>query len=235
MLDQAMWKAAKFSEHGVRFVPAINEELGATQVLGTQRVESDPSARSMACSPCGTARARAWTAPATRSSTATPTALAAWRRAGGGRRRPRLRVVVDAAPERGLLQAFTCRSSPGNVAEYLEFGLYGWALSRYSGNWVGLTALSEVVESGATVDLDALNARRAVAGGRGGARRHRPPAAARRPALPLARPASLRIESRLADKLARWRLRARQPHRPRAHRRAPRGSASSPAARRITT
>ncbi|MGH8797049.1 MAG: indolepyruvate ferredoxin oxidoreductase family protein, partial [Caldimonas sp.] len=44
--------------------------------------------------------------------------------------------------------------APANVAEYLEFGLYGWELSRFSGNWVGLTALSEVVESGATVDLD---------------------------------------------------------------------------------
>jgi indolepyruvate ferredoxin oxidoreductase len=45
---------------------------------------------------------------------------------------------------------------PGNVAEYLEFGLYGWALSRFSGNWVGFKAISEVVESGMTVDLDAV-------------------------------------------------------------------------------
>ncbi|MGV3652594.1 MAG: pyruvate ferredoxin oxidoreductase, partial [Noviherbaspirillum sp.] len=43
MLDQAIWKAGKrFEECGIRFQPAINEELGATQVLGTQRVESDP-------------------------------------------------------------------------------------------------------------------------------------------------------------------------------------------------
>jgi indolepyruvate ferredoxin oxidoreductase len=45
---------------------------------------------------------------------------------------------------------------PGNVAEYLEFGLYGWALSRFSGAWVGFKAISEVVESGMTVDLDAV-------------------------------------------------------------------------------
>jgi len=49
--------------------------------------------------------------------------------------------------------------APANVAEYLEFGLYGWQLSRFSGNWVGFTALSEVVESASTVDLDLLNAR----------------------------------------------------------------------------
>ncbi|HEY6355798.1 MAG TPA: pyruvate ferredoxin oxidoreductase, partial [Burkholderiaceae bacterium] len=43
MVDQAIWKAGqRFSDAGIRFVPAINEELAATQVLGTQRVESDP-------------------------------------------------------------------------------------------------------------------------------------------------------------------------------------------------
>jgi indolepyruvate ferredoxin oxidoreductase len=45
---------------------------------------------------------------------------------------------------------------PANVAEYLEFGLYGWALSRFSGAWVGFKAISEVVESAMTVDLDAV-------------------------------------------------------------------------------
>ncbi|HSB25749.1 MAG TPA: indolepyruvate ferredoxin oxidoreductase family protein, partial [Burkholderiaceae bacterium] len=103
-----------------------------------------------------------------------------------------------------LFQAFHMPIvAPANVAEYLEFGLYGWALSRYSGNWVGMTALSEVVESGATVDLDAVGRRvdawrdadavRAATG-------HAPPADGlhyRWPDLP-----SLRIESRLHDKLA---------------------------------
>jgi indolepyruvate ferredoxin oxidoreductase len=42
-VDQAVWKAGpKFAEQGIRFLPAINEELAATAVLGTQRVESDP-------------------------------------------------------------------------------------------------------------------------------------------------------------------------------------------------
>ena len=43
MVDQQAWKAAKLLDQaGVKFLPAINEELGATAVLGTQRVESDP-------------------------------------------------------------------------------------------------------------------------------------------------------------------------------------------------
>src|SRR5205085_10470514 len=43
MVDQQAWKAKKLLDGaGVKFLPAINEELGATAVLGTQRVESDP-------------------------------------------------------------------------------------------------------------------------------------------------------------------------------------------------
>ncbi len=42
MVDQQLWKAkALLASHDVRFLPAINEELGDTAVLGTQRVESD--------------------------------------------------------------------------------------------------------------------------------------------------------------------------------------------------
>ena len=89
--------------------------------------------------------------------------------------------------------------APANVAEYLEFGLYGWALSRFSGNWVGFTALSEVVESGSTVDL--VNARVATWQDADTVRAHRLRAAARRlhyrwPDLP-----SLTIEQRLHAKL----------------------------------
>ena len=43
--------------------------------------------------------------------------------------------------------------NPANVAEYLEFGLYGIALSRFSGMWVGFKAISETVESAMSVQL----------------------------------------------------------------------------------
>ncbi len=206
MLDQAIWKAGqRFTEAGLRFVPAVNEELAATQALGTQRVESDPERTHDGV-------------------------FAMWYGKGPGVDRagdaikhgnaygssPRGGVLVVAGDDHGcvsssmphqsdqLFQAFHMPVlAPADVAEYLEFGLYGWALSRYSGNWVGFTALSEVVESAATVDLDAVHARvdawldadavRAATG-------HQPPADGlhyRWPDLP-----SLRIETRLKDKLA---------------------------------
>ena len=206
MVDQAVWKAgAKFTESGIRFVPAINEELAATQVLGTQRVESDPERTADGV-------------------------FALWYGKGPGVDRagdairhgnaygssPHGGVLVVAGDDHGCVSSSMPHQSdhafqawqmpivaPANVAEMLTFGLYGWALSRYSGAWVGCTALSEVVESGGTVDLDAVLAQaNAWVGGDAVRARtaHVAPADGlhyRWPDLP-----SLRIESRLADKLA---------------------------------
>src|SRR5436305_2936227 len=162
MVDQQAWKAARLLDAaGVKFLPAINEELAATAVLGTQRVESDPERTAEGV-------------------------FAMWYGKGPGVDRagdalkhgnaygasPHGGVLVVAGDDHGCVsssmphqsdQAFVAWHapivSPASVAEYLEFGLYGWALSRFSGNWVGFTALSEVVESGSTVDLDLVNAR----------------------------------------------------------------------------
>ncbi|MBI3275782.1 MAG: indolepyruvate ferredoxin oxidoreductase family protein [Methylocystis sp.] len=42
--------------------------------------------------------------------------------------------------------------SPAGVQEILDFGLYGFALSRYAGVWVGLKCLKDTIESTASVD-----------------------------------------------------------------------------------
>ncbi|MFM2066102.1 MAG: hypothetical protein RLZZ584_1011, partial [Pseudomonadota bacterium] len=206
MVDQAVWKAGEqFKSAGIRFVPAVNEELAATQVLGTQRVESDPERT-------------------------VDGVFALWYGKGPGVDRagdalkhgnaygssPHGGVLVVAGDDHGCVSSSMPHQSdhafmgwsmpvlqPASVAEIVEFGLYGWALSRYSGAWVGLAALSEVVESTATVDVDVIRQRVAAwaaADGVAAATGHQPPADGlhyRWPDLP-----SLRIESRLADKLA---------------------------------
>ncbi len=205
MVDQAVWKAgAKFEEAGLRFLPAINEELGATAVLGTQRVEADPE---RTCEGV----------------------FAMWYGKGPGVDRagdalkhgnaygasPHGGVLMVAGDDHGCVSSSMPHQSdqifqsmhapivaPASVAEYLEFGLYGWALSRFSGNWVGFTALSEVVESASTVDLDLVNARAATWQDAETVRRitgYAPPAGGlhyRWPDLP-----SLTIEQRLHAKL----------------------------------
>ncbi|WP_028996262.1 indolepyruvate ferredoxin oxidoreductase family protein [Azohydromonas australica] len=165
LVDQTLWQAGeRLQAEGVRFLPAINEELGATAVLGTQRVESDPERTAQGV-------------------------FALWYGKGPGVDRaadalkhgnaygssPHGGVLMVAGDDHGCVSSSMPHQSdqlfqslhapvlsPSSVAEILEFGLYGWALSRFSGCWVGLTALSEVVESGATVDLDLVQARAAA-------------------------------------------------------------------------
>ena len=49
--------------------------------------------------------------------------------------------------------------NPATVQEYLDFGLYGIALSRFSGCWVGFKAIAETVESAGSIEVDPLRPR----------------------------------------------------------------------------
>ena len=44
--------------------------------------------------------------------------------------------------------------NPATVQEYLDFGLAGWALSRFVSSWVGMICLNDTADSAATVDVD---------------------------------------------------------------------------------
>jgi indolepyruvate ferredoxin oxidoreductase len=48
--------------------------------------------------------------------------------------------------------------SPSSVQEVLDFGLFGFALSRYSGLWTGMIALADTMDSGAVINLGAWKA-----------------------------------------------------------------------------
>lgn len=158
--DLALWRASGLlKQANVKFLPAINEEAGATAVLGSQKVETDPE----------------------RTVTGV---FGIWYGKGPGVDRagdalhhgnafgssPHGGVLAVAGDDHGCVSSsmphqsdFVFQSwgmpvvNPASVQEMLEFGLYGWALSRFSGTWVGFKAISETVESGMTVDLDAIH------------------------------------------------------------------------------
>jgi indolepyruvate ferredoxin oxidoreductase len=159
MVDQQLWKAKKFLEAAhIEFLPAINEDLAATACLGVQRVALDPQ-RTVD----GVFAMWYGKGPGVdRSGDALKHGNVYGTSTQGG-------VLVVCGDDHGCVSSSTPHQSdqalqawsmplvhPANVAEYLEFGLYGWALSRFSGAWVGFKAISEVVESGMTVDLDAI-------------------------------------------------------------------------------
>jgi indolepyruvate ferredoxin oxidoreductase len=160
-VDQELWRAKKLlQERNVEFLPAINEELGATAVMGSQQVEANPTRK-------------------------VDGVFAMWYGKGPGVDRAGDALkhghVYGSSPHGGVLAILGddhgCVSSsmphqseqaliawgmpvinPANIQEYLEFGLYGWALSRFSGAWCGFKAISETVEGGAVVELPTMPA-----------------------------------------------------------------------------
>ena len=155
-VDQELWRAKSFlEENNIEFLPAVNEELAGTALLGTQQVETDPHKD-------------------------VDGVFGIWYGKGPGVDRagdalkhgnaygssPHGGVLVVAGDDHGCVSSSMSHQSdvafltfmmpnlnPANVAEYIEFGLYGIALSRYSGMWVGFKAISETVESAMSVDL----------------------------------------------------------------------------------
>ncbi|MEL6884791.1 MAG: indolepyruvate ferredoxin oxidoreductase family protein [Pseudomonadota bacterium] len=54
--------------------------------------------------------------------------------------------------EWALIDAYFPIVSPAGVQEIMDYGLYGWALSRFSGLWVGLKTMKDTVEATSVVD-----------------------------------------------------------------------------------
>ncbi|TRW95182.1 indolepyruvate ferredoxin oxidoreductase family protein [Paracoccus sp. M683] len=53
-----------------------------------------------------------------------------------------------------MIDAYIPVLSPAGVQEILDYGLYGFALSRYAGVWTGLKTMKDTVEATAVVDGD---------------------------------------------------------------------------------
>jgi indolepyruvate ferredoxin oxidoreductase len=51
-----------------------------------------------------------------------------------------------------MVDAYMPVLSPAGVQEILDYGLYGWALSRFAGVWVGLKLMKDTVEATSVVD-----------------------------------------------------------------------------------
>ena len=158
-LDTAMWRAEKFLEkNNILFRAGVNEDMAATAIWGSQQVGLFPGAKYDGV-------------------------FAMWYGKGPGvdRSGDALKHANNAgtAPYGGVLALagddHTCRSStlphqsdhafadasmpvlnPAGVQDVIDLGLYGFAMSRYSGCWVGFKTVAETVETSASVEIDPL-------------------------------------------------------------------------------
>ncbi len=156
-LDEALWKAAKQLEAShIKFVPGVNEELAATSVWGSQQVhligKSDYDGvfalwygKGPGVDRCGDVFKHM--------------NFSGTSQYGG--------VLLIAGDDHGAYSSTLPHQSdhlfaasmipvlyPCNVQEYIELGLHGWAMSRFSGCAVGFKALADTVESSASIDAD---------------------------------------------------------------------------------
>jgi indolepyruvate ferredoxin oxidoreductase len=155
-VDLELWRAKPLlSDRRIEFLPAINEDLAATAVLGSQQVESNPEREVDGVFGLWYGKGPG----VDRSGDALKHGNAYGSSPHGG-------VLVVAGDDHGCVSSsmphqsdvafmawFMPTLSPSSVAEYLSFGEYGYALSRFSGMWVGFKAISETVESCASVEL----------------------------------------------------------------------------------
>jgi indolepyruvate ferredoxin oxidoreductase len=156
-VDQAMWRAKKFLKNNqIHFQPGVNEDLAGTAVWGSQQASLFGDSRHDGV-------------------------FAMWYGKGPGVDRSgdvfRHGNLAGTSRHGGVLlmagDDHTCKSSttahqteyafmdygipvlnPSGVQEFLDLGLHGWAMSRYSGCWVAFKVVAETVDSSASVYVD---------------------------------------------------------------------------------
>src|SRR6201996_236618 len=155
--DTEIIKARKVLEpNNIFFDPGLNEELGATAVWGSQQagifgkpkfdgVHSIWYAKNPGIDPAGDA-------------------LKHGNFNGSAKHGGVLCVVGDdhaaksaTMPNQGdfaFMSFLMPVLYPSNVQEVIDFGLYGWAMSRFSGCWLGFKVLPQLMDASASVSID---------------------------------------------------------------------------------
>ncbi len=154
--DQQLWSARKFLEpENIVFQPGLNEDLAATAVWGSQQagLHGDSKYDGVFGLWYGKAPGVDRSGDAFRHANADGTSPHGGVLLVAGDDHASKSSTLPSQSEFALLDAEIPVLNPASVQEVLEFGLYGWAMSRFAGLWVGLIALADTMDSTATIDL----------------------------------------------------------------------------------
>ena len=154
--DQQLFAARKHLEqYNIKFQPGVNEDLAATAIWGSQQLNLSPGAKYD-----GVVGIWYGKGPGVdRSGDVFRHGNAAGSARNGG-------VLCLAGDDHGAKSSTVPHQSdhafisalmpylyPSSIHEIIEMGLLGIAMSRYSGCWVGMKVITEVVETTAEIDL----------------------------------------------------------------------------------
>ena len=144
-------------DHDIRFTPAVNEELAATMIWGSQQAERHPFrthagvlglwfAKGPGLDRAGDAIRHANLAGVSPHS---GVVLAVGDDPGNKS------SSIPSSSEGSLADLAVPCLSPGCVQDVLDYGRYAYEMSRISGSWIGLKIQSDIADGAATVHVDA--------------------------------------------------------------------------------
>ena len=156
-VDMQMTRAAKhLAAHDVTFQFGLNEDLAATALWGAQQAELRGEGRFDGVFGLwyGKGPGVDRSGDAVRhANMAGSSALGGVLMAMGDDHTGESSTVLHQS-EWALMDAYMPVVSPAGVQEILDYGIYGFALSRFSGLWVGLKTMKDTVEATSVVDGD---------------------------------------------------------------------------------
>jgi len=156
-LDFEFWRARKFLEPAaIKFQPGLNEDLAATAVWGTQQVQFYPKpkydgvfamwyGKSPGVDRSGDAFKHANHAGTTKH--------------GGvlalvGDDHGQKSTSTTSQSEYAMMDAMIPVLAPADLQEFIDLGLFGFALSRYAGLWVAFKVVDSNISASGTVAID---------------------------------------------------------------------------------
>ena len=156
-LDLQLGRArAHLDQHHVVFQPGVNEDIAAAACWGTQQAELDGEGAydGVFCLWYGKGPGVDRSGDALRHAN-----LAGTSRLGGvvallGDDHTCESSTTAHHSEYAMVDASIPVLNPAGVQEILDFGLYAFALSRYSGCWAALKCIHDTVEAAASVEID---------------------------------------------------------------------------------
>lgn len=156
-VDQAMWKAKPWLEkHNVHFQPGVNEDLAATSVWGSQQTNLFAGAKYDGVFGMwyGKGPGVDRSMDVIKHANAFGTSKYGGVLAVAGDDHACKSSTLPHQSEHMFIGASVPVLSPSNVQEVLDLGIFGWELSRYSGCWVALKAITENMDSAISADID---------------------------------------------------------------------------------
>ena len=156
-LDQALWKARRhLKASGIEFVPGLNEDLAATAVWGSQQVNLWPGAKydGVFSMWYGKGPGVDRTGDVFKHGNAAGTSKHGGVLVLAGDDHACRSSTLPHQSEHEFISAMMPILNPAGVQDILDMGLQGWAMSRFTGRWVGFKTIAETVETSASVNVD---------------------------------------------------------------------------------